>query len=285
MHVRRLLVFLCLMMLVSCGSAKKTTTTPRAAAQVAPTNTTVAVRPFNTPNNMTATQIVIDRWMKRTEIRLTAESRATERASNTESTTAPESIAQVPTAAPTIESDTSTPTSTLTALSTDTQTPRPTEIETQTLYATGNANLRPCTKTTSACAPAGAVSGGQELTVLGQVDGDTVSGSKIWYKVLHNGQELYIHSSLVSATRPVIQPTRSQQQSNTGGGSQSSSPANTPIVASTIEQPPVVGASCPGFDYTCPQLTCEQAYACLAAGNGRLDADKDGKPCETQCGG
>lgn len=164
-------------------------------------------------------------------------------------------------------------------------TPHPTEIETQTLYATGNANLRPCTKTTSECAPAGAVSGGQELTVLDQVEGDEVSGSKVWYKVLHNGQELYIHSSLVSATRPVVQPTRSQQQSNTSGGSQSSIPANTPIVASTIEQPPVVGASCPSLDYTCPQLTCEQAYACLAAGNGRLDADKDGKPCETQCGG
>lgn len=166
-------------------------------------------------------------------------------------------------------------------------TPRPTENETQTLYTTGNANLRPCTKTTSACAPAGAVSGGQELTVLEQVEGDVVSGSNIWYKVLHNGQELYIHSSLVSATRPTVQPTGSQQQSNTSGGAgnQSSSPVNTPIVASTIEQPPVVGASCPSLDYTCPQLTCEQAYACLAAGNGRLDADKDGKPCETQCGG
>lgn len=220
----------------------------------APTVNRATIAPIVSTPNATEVQRTVTRAARQTEFAVTANVRFTELALTRAN----------PTAAP------------------ENTTPRPTEIETQRLYATGNANLRPCTKTTSACAPAGAVSGGQELTVLGQVEGDTVSGSTVWYKVLHNGQELYIHSSLVSATRPTVQPTRAQ---SAGGGGQSSSPANTPIVASTIEQPPVVGASCPGFDYTCPQLTCEQAYACLAAGNGRLDADKDGKPCETQCGG
>lgn len=41
--------------------------------------------------------------------------------------------------------------------------------------------------------------------------------------------------------------------------------------------------ACPGFNYTCPALTCAQAYACLAAGNGSLDRDNDGIPCEAQC--
>lgn len=43
------------------------------------------------------------------------------------------------------------------------------------------------------------------------------------------------------------------------------------------------GASCPGSGYTCSQLTCAQAYACLAAGNTSLDRDGDGIPCESQC--
>jgi uncharacterized protein YraI len=37
---------------------------------------------------------------------------------------------------------------------------------------------------------------------------------------------------------------------------------------------------CPGLNLTCEQLTCEQARACLAAGNFTLDPDNDGIPCE-----
>ena len=46
----------------------------------------------------------------------------------------------------------------------------------------------------------------------------------------------------------------------------------------------VSGAVCPNAAYTCSQLTCAQAYACLAAGDSRIDGDHDGKPCEAQCG-
>ena len=37
---------------------------------------------------------------------------------------------------------------------------------------------------------------------------------------------------------------------------------------------------CPGLNLTCEQLTCEQARACLTAGNFTLDPDNDGLPCE-----
>jgi uncharacterized protein YraI len=43
---------------------------------------------------------------------------------------------------------------------------------------------------------------------------------------------------------------------------------------------------CPGLNLTCEQLTCEQARACLAAGNFNLDPDNDGIPCENlSCAG
>ena len=44
-------------------------------------------------------------------------------------------------------------------------------------------------------------------------------------------------------------------------------------------------SGCPGLNYTCSQLTCDQAYACLAAGNRSLDKDGDGVPCENICPG
>jgi uncharacterized protein YraI len=42
-----------------------------------------------------------------------------------------------------------------------------------------------------------------------------------------------------------------------------------------------VPSACPSTAFTCTQLfTCEEARACLAAGNFSLDADNDGIPCE-----
>lgn len=52
--------------------------------------------------------------------------------------------------------------------------------------------------------------------------------------------------------------------------------------------PPRISTSggCPDLSYTCTQLSsCEQARACLASGNSSLDADGDGIPCESICGG
>lgn len=46
---------------------------------------------------------------------------------------------------------------------------------------------------------------------------------------------------------------------------------------------PTTAVTCPSLQATCSQLTCEQAYACLAAGNTRLDGDGDGIPCASVC--
>ena len=60
-------------------------------------------------------------------------------------------------------------------------------------------------------------------------------------------------------------------------------PTDTPMPPAP---PPVSsGGICPDMGATCPALTCEQALACLQAGNRSLDRDNDGKPCETKCGG
>jgi len=69
--------------------------------------------------------------------------------------------------------------------------------------------------------------------------------------------------------RPVL-PTRTPRPTLT--------PTTVPI------QQPAANAACPSISFTCKQLSsCEQARACLAAGNTRLDADHDGIPCETLC--
>lgn len=78
----------------------------------------------------------------------------------------------------------------------------------------------------------------------------------------------------VAATRrPVtLGPTR------TPGPSRTPAPTRPPATlkpASTLPPPPA-GVACPGIRLTCTQLkSCAEAYACLKAGNTRLDADKE----------
>ncbi len=43
---------------------------------------------------------------------------------------------------------------------------------------------------------------------------------------------------------------------------------------------PVVSTVCPSLSYTCAQLTCSQAAACLAAGNFTLDSNGNNTPCD-----
>jgi len=62
----------------------------------------------------------------------------------------------------------------------------------------------------------------------------------------------------------------------------------TPTRRASFQSLPPTGvprqsSRCPGSNFTCEQLTCSQAYACLAAGNSSLDRDNDGVPCESVC--
>lgn len=68
----------------------------------------------------------------------------------------------------------------------------------------------------------------------------------------------------------------------TGGGFV---PTNTPGgVQSIIPPGNTSGVTCPSLAFTCSQFfTCQEARACLAAGNTSLDPDGNGVPCENIC--
>jgi DNA uptake protein ComE-like DNA-binding protein len=96
--------------------------------------------------------------------------------------------------------------------------PPPTAAPAQTYYTTGSANLRICPRVADDCRVAATVAGGAALTVVGEIDGSVVSGSPTWHILDHNGQRLYIHSSLVTRQQPApaqpaqpIQPAQPAQ--------------------------------------------------------------------------
>lgn len=187
-------------------------------------------------------------------------------------------ITQTPSITPT-QTTTSTPSPTA---------PAPTEIPNVTSYnqvairyATGNINIRPCPSVAPECAASGSLSFGEPMNVTGEAIGDTVNGSTLWYRIEKDSRVYFVHSSLTSRTRPAptaiprVNTSPSTSSSSGGGGITNTSPA--------ASNPPPSGGGCPNMSATCSQLTCAQAYACLAAGNGRLDRDNDGVPCESVC--
>ncbi len=117
---------------------------------------------------------------------------------------------------------------------------------------------------------------GTAITVLETVQGESVSGSRVWYRI-RNG---YVHSSLVRAGG-----SPASGDSSSGGNGAVGNGGNTSLATVEPVVPASSGASCGGAT-TCGQMnSCEQAYACLYAGNSRLDRDKDGVPCESICPG
>jgi uncharacterized protein YgiM (DUF1202 family) len=143
-----------------------------------------------------------------------------------------------------------------------------------TFYVIGNGrvNARETTNTNSGVVDT--LPYGSSVEVVGEVTGENVSGSTVWYEVLINGEVAYIHGSLLGHTLP---PTLQPQQSTP-------LPNVAPIIQPTLV-PPTANNICPNLSANCSELTCTQAYACLAAGNGGLDRDNDGIPCESVCGG
>ena len=101
------------------------------------------------------------------------------------------------------------------------------------------------------------------LVILEVVTGQSVSGNRTWYRINASGVEGYMHSSLFTA----------------------SAPANTSTGTFVVPEAVRASETCPNTGATCSVLTCDQAYACLRAGNGKLDRDKDGVPCESVCPG
>ena len=144
-------------------------------------------------------------------------------------------------------------------------------MEPRLIYAQSTANLRLCPNRT--CDPIAQLQTGEAVMATGTIQGEAItSGNPHWFRVDYGGQALYVYSQLVNISPPT-QP-----------------PVSAPPISSTVQvQPPPIslppqgGAGCPSLSATCSQLTCDQAYACLAAGNSRLDGDGDGVPCESIC--
>ena len=187
----------------------------------------------------------------------------------------------IPASAPTIAR---LPSITFTPSRAVTDTPRPTNPPGQTLYSqdrtyyvTGDSvNVR--LESSTASGVLFVARRGTTLAITGEQRGMRVSGSDLWYMVAQGEAVGYIHSSLISDTRPATAAPRP-----TNPPAQQAQPVSTQPPA-PVSQPN--DAQICGGATRCDQMaSCEQAYACLRAGRGSLDRDNDGVPCESICPG
>ncbi|MBI1258349.1 MAG: hypothetical protein GC204_12830 [Chloroflexi bacterium] len=172
-------------------------------------------------------------------------------------------------------------TNTLPPSLTATVTPMPPAVvamQAQVIYARSTANLRTCAAQT--CEKIAQLQAGESVVANGSIEGEAINaGHSSWYRVDYRGQALYVYGQLISFDAPTTVPVY------------------IPPTAAPVSLPPVSvpqsgghtgganGATCPDIKASCSQLTCDQAYACLAAGHKNLDRDGDGVPCESVCGG
>jgi hypothetical protein len=190
-------------------------------------------------------------------------------ATNSPTATASTTPTQTATATPSM-TPTSTPTVTPSPIITDT--PAPTPVM---LYTAREANVRDCPRTT--CAIQTTLPVGVPVYAVGLEDGESVSGSSTWRTIVVNGREGYVHDSLMTTSqpRPISNP-----------------PVQHPGLISTPVPPlnaPVSNYSCVGDNYNCGDFqTCDQIRAYFATCPGdpsQLDRDRDGRYCESVCGG
>lgn len=180
-----------------------------------------------------------------------------------------------------------------------TRTPRPTEVVKETRFIAGSASTVNMRGEPSAQAErVGSVPFGTEVDVITQRTAD----NEVWYQIRYDGKTGWVLGSLTMANRPVAnvtvsgsgglpepQATEPVNQIPTQAENQ---PTDAPAIPPTDAPPPPT--SVPVVPPPQPPLTCgncssmsscEQAYACLRAGNGGLDRDNDGVPCEDICPG
>jgi hypothetical protein len=148
-------------------------------------------------------------------------------------------------------------------------------MQAQLIYARSTANLRTCAA--QSCEKIAQLQAGESVTANGSIEGEAIdAGHSTWYRVDYRERALYVYGQLISFDAPTMVPIF------------------VPPTAAPISLPPVSvpqssgnsgGGSCPDIKASCSALTCDQAYACLAAGHRGLDNDHDGIPCESVCGG
>lgn len=165
------------------------------------------------------------------------------------------------------ETPSNTPTPSATPTRTPSNTPDPVIAATPSLFfARETVHLRTCAS--RLCESVAQVRAGEAMMVTGRMSGEAVEASNTtWYRVDHQGRQVFAYSDLLTSqpmpptTAPLVQP-----------------PTTAPVFISPLQ-------TCPGQTFTCGMLTCEQARACLIAGNDSLDQDGDGVPCESICTG
>ena len=169
-------------------------------------------------------------------------------------------------------------TNTLVPSQTATSTLRPPSVvamQPQIIYVQSTANLRRCAA--QSCEKIAQLQPGDTIMANGTIQGEEINpGHTSWYRVDYQGQALYVYGQLVSVNAPTAVPVY------------------IPPTAAPISLPPVSvpqpaensgGGACPDIHASCSALSCDQAYACLAAGHRGLDNDHDGVPCESVCSG
>jgi len=140
-----------------------------------------------------------------------------------------------------------------------------------TYTTTAAANARSCPQVS--CSVVRRLAKNTVIEVLAIVEGDRYNGITQWLQITVNGRTAYVHASLAKVTAGALPP------SSTTSGTTGNSTVNTTIPTQAAPQ-----QSAPLSCGTCGTMSsCDQAYACLAAGNGDLDRDKDGIPCESIC--
>ena len=178
---------------------------------------------------------------------------------------------------------TDSPTNTDMPTNTPSPTPLPTqsgvrEIADEGVVTGQSVRVRSCASTE--CAELGRLFNGTTFPITGSVgDGQSIEGNRLWYQITYNGQGGYVSATLVGlvSAQPVV-PV---------GQNISPVQPTQPIVA------PVSGWNCSGDRYNCPdfgsggQFTCPQLFEYMSAcpsDPSKLDRDRDGRFCETQCG-
>jgi hypothetical protein len=122
---------------------------------------------------------------------------------------------------------------------------------------------------------------GDEVQVVEQVQGQSVNGSRVWYRALIGDQTVYIHSSLLSETRRARQEGRAIRPAQQAATAPARS-TNAPALAQTE---PLSPFGCNGQD----DLSCSDfrdmyqdanIHLAQCGDEDRLDPDGDGEACE-----
>ncbi len=143
----------------------------------------------------------------------------------------------------------------------------------QTVYVVGSSGINVRAEASTSARILGSVPAGGSAQSYGTVDGQVFSGSIRWHRIDYNGQSGFVHTTLVSTSRP-SRPSNPAPAS-VNAPAQPAPPAQ-PIVQPTQPPPPAPAAIRPD--------NCDHAVAMglspqQAAQWPHLDRDKDGVAC------